>query len=216
MVSLDAQQPMFPIFRVIEGGETDDSVVGTVTRTTHGSETWVGDGWIAILKGGVELIRGRWHRKGDLWEFAPKHPNDRDAICAQREWEVLDSYWGERAEIVLDETRQWDKARFRPTDAIRIQGPAGAWITPLSGIDEAPPVRPSRLFPPNTASTIDDTWHAEAVEAGWDHEHCAICWETLGPDAQAEGYVSEPRTWVCEQCYNQFVERRSLEFIPSA
>jgi hypothetical protein len=56
----------------------------------------------------------------------------------------------------------------------------------------------------------------ELVKAGWDHEHCAICWQTLGLGGQPEAYVSDHGTWVCEQCYVNFVERRSLDFIPSA
>jgi len=53
----------------------------------------------------------------------------------------------------------------------------------------------------------------ELVEGGWDHEHCAICWEAIGPVDQVEGYFSAPDTWVCERCYVDYVARRSLEFI---
>lgn len=56
---------------------------------------------------------------------------------------------------------------------------------------------------------------SELIESGWDHEHCEICLATLGPDGQPEGYVSEGATWVCEHCYAAYVQRRSLEFIPS-
>src|SRR5262245_57400204 len=128
---------MFPVFHLIAGGPGRmKDVVGTVTGETYGSETWVGDGWIGYLKSGAKLIRGRWHRKGDLWEFSPEQPNGRDAVCAQLEWEILDAYWGERAEIVVDQARQWDKVRFQPTDAIRIQGPTGVWLKPVTDTDE--------------------------------------------------------------------------------
>jgi hypothetical protein len=207
---------MFPVFRVAEGGAGGQAgVVGTVTRTTHGRENWIGDEWIGFLKAGAKLVAGRWHRRGDLWQFAPESQDDLDAILAQSEWEVLDGYWGERAEVVLDQTRQWDRARFRPTDAIRIQGPGGVWLRPVIRTDEDPATTVARAFPAGATSDGGDTSGAEVVEAGWDHEHCTICWETLGPGGQADGFVSK-RTWVCERCYVDFVEQRSLAFIPSA
>lgn len=207
---------MFPVFRVGERAVREGTgVIGTVTRTTHGREDWVGDGWIGFLKTGARMIAGRWHRRpDDLWEFAPNNPVHLDAVWSQREWEVLDGYWGERAQIVLDPTRAWDKARFQPTDAIRIERPAGDWLRPLTDIDEEPVAR-ARAFPGGTASGTGAR-SGEVVEAGWDHEHCAICWETIGPGGQTEGYVSADRTWVCERCYVDFVDRRSLDFIPSA
>jgi hypothetical protein len=47
-----------------------------------------------------------------------------------------------------------------------------------------------------------------------DHNHCSICWQTLGQGAQAEGYVSHDATWICSRCYELFVQKHSLEFIP--
>ena len=190
-------------------------LVGSLTRTTHGREDWVGDEWIGFLKSDAKLVAGRWHRRGDLWEFVPEDPDHLKALVAQPEWEVLDGYWGERAELVLDQTRRWDRARFQPTDAIRIQGPSGVWLRPATGTAGASTPR-ARAFPGDTASAGGDTTGAEMVAAGWDHEHCAICWETLGPDGQPEGYVSSERTWICLRCYVDFVEQRSLGFILSA
>jgi hypothetical protein len=82
--------------------------------------------------------------------------------------------------------------------------------------DGATATTSARAFPAGATTGGGETSGAELVESGWDHEHCAICWETLGPGGQAEGYVSGQRTWVCERCYLNFVERRSLDFIPSA
>ena len=190
--------PIFPAFHLQRSSVLEaTAVVGSVTRTTHGRENWVGDGWFGFLKAGDQLIPGRWHRREDSWAFAPDNVGDLDAIRARPEWEVLDGYWGERAEIVLDQARQWHKAAFQPTNAIRFEGPAGTWVREASD---------------------SDTTGGEIIKAGWDHEHCAICWETLGPGGQSYGYVSAQgarRTWVCEQCYVHFVQRGSLDFIPS-
>jgi len=155
--------------------------------------------------GGGKLVRGRWHHGGgDLWKFEPDDRNQLNAIQATPEWEILDGYWGERAEIVLDATRRWDKVPFQPRDAIRIHG--------VTDTDEDSPTR-AREF--SGAESADDTRCAEVVEGSWDHEHCVICSETLGTGGQSDGYVSSQQTWVCERCYIDFVMRRSLDFIPS-
>jgi hypothetical protein len=154
----------------------------------------IGDGWIGCLKTGAKLVFGRWHRRDDLWEFAPEESGEVDAVVTQREWEVLDGYWGERAQIVLDENRRWVRARFEPTDAIRLKGPAGVWLRPVAEADEGMATTSARAFPAGTRTGGGDAGAAEVVESAWDHEHCAICWETLGPGGQAEGYVSGQRT----------------------
>jgi hypothetical protein len=203
------------MFHGSETGQTETPrVLGRLTRTTHGREPWVGDGWLGFLMADAKLIAGRWHQRGDLWEFAPDNPDDLATIRTRPDWNVLDGYWGERAELVLDRTRRWDKDRVQPTDAIRVQGPTGVWLRPLTDTDEGLPRR-ARAFPGEAGPAGGDTRGGEVVRAGWDHEHCAICWETLGPGGQPEGYVSSQRIWVCERCYINFVERRSLDFIQS-
>lgn len=104
--------------------------------------------------------------------------------------------------------------RVQPTDAIRVQGPTGVWLRPVTDTDEGLPRR-ARAFPGDAGPAGGGTRGAQVVKAGWDHEHCAICWETLGPGGQPEGYVISQRIWVCERCYVNFVERRSLDFIQS-
>lgn len=208
---------MFPVFRVREAVPNQGrGAVGTVTETTPRRENWIGDNWIGFLKSDAKLIAGRWHRRGDLWEFAPEDANNLDVVLEQPEWEVLDGYWGERAEIVLDPTRGWHRARFTATDAIRTHGPDGVWLRPVTDADAGSPATVARAYPASPTDAEDDTASAEVVEAAWDHEHCTICWATLGRGGQVEGFVSEQRTWVCERCYIDFVEQRSLAFIPSA
>jgi hypothetical protein len=175
---------MFPVFHVQQGGGVkSNAVFGTVTKTTHGRENWVGDGWIGFLKHETKLISGRWQRHADQWIFEPDNPGSVTVILASTQWEILDGYWGERAAVVLDETRQWHKKPFTPTNAVRYK------------------------------TSTDGERSTEIIKNGWDHEHCGICWETIGPRDQ--GYLSG-ETWICERCYSDFVQRRSLEFIPSA
>jgi hypothetical protein len=201
---------MFPLFRVEGAGRGDaGGVVGTVTRTTHGRESWIGDGAVGYLKIGSRMVEGRWHARGASWEFVPDAPDLMEVVLAHPESEAFDGYWGERAELVLDETRRWSKATFQPTSAMRMHGPGVVLFRP----DDATSL--AAIPAVGGASVDSQTSGAEVIPGGWDHEHCAICWETIGAGGQAEGYVSNQRTWVCSPCYGAFVELRSLDFIPS-
>jgi hypothetical protein len=104
---------MSTVFPVFHGTSIEawGAVLGSVTRTSQGSETWVADQWLGFLKAGTEFIPGRWHRQSDLWAFAPADRHDVDRIRARPGWDVLDGYWGERAKLVLDRTHAWRKAR---------------------------------------------------------------------------------------------------------
>ena len=170
-------------------------VVGTVSRTTQGGEDWVADGWAGFLKSGTRLIAGHWHWhwQDDLWAFTPKEPADIHVLRARSEWEVLDGYWGERAVVVFDETRQWQRMRFQPSDAVQMRRPNVTWL-------KRPAEHEARGGP--------------LIKEGWDHEHCAICWGKIGRGGEAEGHVSDDGTWVCRRCYHDFVDGRSLCFIP--
>jgi hypothetical protein len=197
---------MLPLFRV-EGTGLGEAggIIGTVTRTTHGRESWIGDRWIGYLVMGTRLVAGRWHARGNNWEFVPDDLNLVEGVLAHPESEVLDGYWGERAELVLDETSSWIKARFQPTDAVRTHGPGGVLLRPD---DSSPPAT-------GEANAGSETSAAEVVPDGWDHEHCAICWEKIGAGGQVDGYVNPERAWVCVRCYLDFVEPRSLNFVPA-
>ena len=151
---------MFPRIHIVRRDAAE--ILGSVTALTFGNETWVGDGFIGCLMAGKKFIFGCWHLRGDFWAFAPDDLTVIETLLPDTEWAILDGYWGERAELVLDTTREWQKSLY------------------------------------------DDS----------DHDHCAICWETLGQGGQPDGHASEDATWICCRCYESFVQRRSLEFIP--
>jgi hypothetical protein len=154
----------------------------------------MGDGWTGYLLDDVSLIFGRWSDRADLWIFTPEFRDDVQVILRRSEWSILDAYWGERAEIVPYLHRHWHKARFHPDDTIRLSRGGATMMTKAAGSEAA---------------------KGESVEGGWDHEHCKICWATLGQDGEEEGYLSECGFWVCKRCYDAFVEPRSLDFIPA-
>jgi|SRR5579864_3993539 len=151
---------MFPLFHIV--GRNADEVFGSVTATTYGSETWVGDGQIGYLMADDKFVSGRWHGGGDSWAFIPSDSGVMEILRPATDWVVLDGYWGERAELVFDANRKWQKALNEESD----------------------------------------------------HNHCAICWQTLGQGGQPDGYRSEDATWICSRCYEFFVQSRSLNFIP--
>lgn len=151
---------MFPRFLIIR--RDADEAFGSVTATTYGREIWVADGYIGSLMADEKLVFGRWNSRGDSWAFIPDDSGVIEILRPDTEWVVLDGYWGERAQLVLDANRQWQKGSYQ----------------------------------------------------GSDHNHCAICWETLGQGGQQDGYISQDTTWICSRCYQSYVQPRSLKFIP--
>jgi hypothetical protein len=181
-----------PRFQVVQSELT--RVLGLVTATTYGRSTWVSDRWTGYLMEDMSLILGRWSDGADLWKFTPTSKDNVQVILGRNEWSILDAYWGERAEIVLDLHRHWHKARFRLMDAIRFRRKGSIVMTKAEESEVA---------------------GAELVDGGWDHEHCKICWDTLGQGGEEEGYLREDGIWVCRRCYDTFVEPHSLDFIPA-
>lgn len=126
---------------------------------------WVGEGWIAALY----LIGDRflWGRFRDVdtaastCSFYPDEAADLQVLRRSSSYPYVDGYWGERAELVLDAGRNWQRRRFHPTDAVRYPAPESSWLVTTSS-----PEAPSG---------------GEIISGAWEHEHCGICWETIQP-----------------------------------
>jgi hypothetical protein len=158
---------------------------------------WVGDGWIgAIHFGGSRFIWGRFRSVDPIaytCSFCPDRASELSELRPGTRYPFIDGYWGERAELVLDRGRQWQRNHFEPSDMVRFPAGGCSWMaTRLSA--EAP--RGGVLVP-----------------GGWDHEHCDVCQKTIGCGGEPFGYSSPPNAWVCEKCYASFVVPRSLAFI---
>jgi hypothetical protein len=151
---------VFPRFHVIRVGSGE--AFGSVTSTSFGNERWVADGWIGYLLAGMKPIPGRWHARGEFWNFAPDEYKAVSRLKPKTEWIIRDGYCGARADLVLDTDINWQKQRYNESD----------------------------------------------------HDHCAICSQTLGLGGQPDGYMSKNDIWVCCRCYEEFICKRSLEFIP--
>ena len=92
----------FPRFRVTGVDRSCTLLSGEVSATEVYRETWVGDGHLGYLLSRRELFPGRWEKRGDDWLFRSARPIELVAGRRPSEYEVLDSYWGERAELVLN------------------------------------------------------------------------------------------------------------------
>ncbi len=181
---------MRPVFRV--EFKDHDALVGSLTSLTCGEQTWVGEGFFGYLLTPEGPLPGNWEPAGERWTFKPFESHDSGVIDIGDALEVLDGYYGDRAALVLDAGREWERVTFQAYDAVRIHAPGG-----VSGVR---PIEP------------EDDDSAEIVSGGWNHEHCAICWETIRPGGV--GHHSLPDEWVCERCFGEYVEPRSLAFVP--
>ncbi len=160
-------------------------------------EGWIGAGWIgAIVLGESRFIWGHFRNVAPssyTCSFCPDQASESSELRPGTPYPFIDGYWGERAELVLDRGRQWRRTHFQPSDMVcSYAGCRGGMATRLS------PEAPSG---------------GDVVPGGWDHEHCDICWKTIGFGGEAVGYFDSPDTWVCEVCFSSFVEPRSLAFI---
>lgn len=185
---------MLPYFRPARNQDVADAVVGNLLGLSHRTESWVVDGRSGYLLSDPMIVPGGWRSVGDLWAFTPESNTSLADLQGRGEWTVLDDYRGERAALVLDRDREWCRTDFTPVDAVRIVESGGRSL--MTRAD------PRAL-------------HGTLVKGGWDHEHCAICWGTIGIHGGAVGYVSPPDIWACEDCHRNFISTRSLDFIKS-
>lgn len=185
---------MLPYFRPARNQDVADAIVGNLLGLSPRTGLWVADGRSGYLLSDPMIVPGGWRNVGDLWAFTPESDTPLADLQSRMEWTVLDDYWGERAALVLDPARLWRRTEFAPSDAVRIVGPAG-----------------ERMITPADPGAL----HGTLVKGGWDHEHCAICWGTIGIHGGAVGYVSPLAVWACEDCYRNYISARSLDFIKS-
>lgn len=161
---------------------------------------WVSENGIAgLYLGGHRFMWGRFRdveAETRTCSFAPDQVAELSALQAHDTCPFMDGYWGERAELVLDENRAWRRTVFEPGGMAHFAGPGGTSM--------------------GTRTSPEAPAGGQVVPAGWDHEHCEVCWAKIGCGGEPAGYLSPPDAWVCEQCYISFVVRRSLAFARQA
>jgi len=65
---------------------------------------------------------------------------------------------------------------------------------------------------PLDASLPDGAEDLGIREAGWDHEHCDICYARIHRDAP-QGYVDPDDHWLCPACHDRYAVGRDLSFV---
>ena len=55
---------------------------------------------------------------------------------------------------------------------------------------------------------------AKTMVGGWDHAHCGICWATISEPVNPRHMVSSRGDHLCCGCFSQYVQKRSIGFIP--
>ena len=177
----------FPLFAV------ETMVHADVSGRVEPSK-WVGEGYGVALRVGDRFVLGQFAQADTVAGSARVRLNDVTDVAVLRPGEsyaFLDLYWGDLAILVLDRSREWRQTRFQPVDAIQ-QFSDGHRVL-------------SKASPGQADGTV--------VPGGWDHEHCEICYEKLGPQGQSIGWTSSLDEWLCNACYDEYLVPRSLDFV---
>lgn len=84
---------------------------------------WIGDRWITcIMLSPNKFIWGRFteiNTGNKTGKVILENKQEVSFLQAGAEYEYLDGYWGERAELVFDTSLIWEKTEFIPRDAVR-------------------------------------------------------------------------------------------------
>jgi hypothetical protein len=159
----------------------------------------LGDGWISFLvnpEGGC--IEGRFYQfdvNTRTAIFKPKE-NQLPPLESGKSYAYLDGYWGERVALVMDNSRSWNRLSFIAQDAMAYKSGDKSIVGKVGQSPEFP---------------VEGS--GKKIRKGWDHEHCAICWETIDEDEHPFGYTDQNDEWVCEVCYSNYVQPRRLGFL---
>jgi hypothetical protein len=158
---------------------------------------WLGERFLAdLLTPAGQFVCGRIvdiNFQNRIATFVPSSAEQLHALSIGMLCKRFDGYWGERAALVLDRSRVWQERTFQPSDAVRFENHPG-YVLGKSTNKELP----------SGGKTVKD---------GWDHEHCEICNAKISPHHDPIGVFSEPNSWICRDCYRNYVVPRSLDFI---
>jgi len=108
----------------------------------------------------------------------------------------VDGYWNSRLlERILDTKKTWTRTKFEPSDARAFDQDG------VRGLSEA------------TSPIPEGSKFLGKVSKGWDHEHCVICWSTIGANGAEFGYTDYENFWLCSDCYERYGATHDLSFI---
>lgn len=118
---------------------------------------------------------------------------------------IFTSWWtDDQLEIAQGGVEGWEQREFVPSDAVRFPAQQLREL-----VKEETAVMPD-LFTSGsvTRKRVGNEMPegGTTIPGGWDHEHCALCWKTIGlyDDEERNGYIRDDK-WLCVECYDKFL-----------
>lgn len=155
---------------------------------------WVEIGQGVALRISDQIARGKFLQVDVATRTAVVrlwHEADAMLLQVGKSYPFLDLYWGDRAFLVLDRTREWRRTEFTPVDAVQYFSNGQRVLT--------------KAAPGQSGGDV--------VPSAWDHEHCEICHLKISLSGPSVGWTFSTDEWLCERCYEAYVVKRSLEFV---
>jgi hypothetical protein len=144
-------------------------------------------------------LQGRFYKYEDGTKkaiFRPTNERPINNIIIGNIYYFLDGYWGEKVELVLSKKKEWSRQEFIKKDGYEFEFKGMKMISK----DREKP-------------EIATGGEGKVRKGGWNHEHCEICEATISEKIKIFGYMSNDGKWVCEKCYQIYVNPRKLGFI---
>lgn len=191
-----SNMPHFTI-RSVSRGKPGITFMGFFSKTDG-----VRNGFADLLVPPDKFVSGkikRLKKRSGRAIFVTDDPKAEALLQPKQQVVYFDGYWGERAEIALNPDRKWKRTKFEPEDAMVYRHRGLVWV--------------GKAVKSTQAEQLAEAGPPEIIENAWEHEHCAICWEKIAEYAQTHGYRDQLGTWICERCYEEYVQARSLAFI---
>jgi hypothetical protein len=117
-----------PEFVVESIDEAGSHLIGRLSAIDLPGAGQLEDGDMGCLRSGSDFFWGRWSQRANSWVFAavdgerwftPLDLENMRAHGEQREFEVWDGYWGEKAELALDSSVGWRSRSWSDEDQRR-------------------------------------------------------------------------------------------------
>jgi hypothetical protein len=184
-----------PGFEVVQiSGASEPELVGVFThlRGVRAGRSWLYAGDADSLIGDlIDIDEPTRRAKFTAPFWSPKNPIQVGTVAR---W--LDGYWqAYHVTMILDPQAAWKRTQFTPSPAQHFQrGGVHGWT------------KAGHKLP-------DDAVPTHVEEVGWDHEHCELCQSKIGRGGDAHGYVDGHDRWLCQRCYHDYAELRSLGFV---
>ena len=113
------QTNKFPTFKINQVTKTEKNLelTGVISSDSFNGHKWVDDKWVGSLKIDDSLLFGRWHKQISDWKFVIDSEDYTKAdFFVGQEVELIDGYWGERVELVVDKSIKWKEAIYLATE----------------------------------------------------------------------------------------------------